>query len=144
MLFYILSYIGAFLILILGAPIFNWTIKSWELYVCLFCIISYVNFAGRLKMKLENFRLKDRFTVDGLNFNIEDVNFDLDTDTVEFSVHDSGGLEVGRFFVYIDDNNVMDFESHPNHPKTLDRINYRNDTARISKNVKNAINSVRG
>lgn len=95
-------------------------------------------------MKLTDVKkLHNKFNVDGLQFNLEDATFDMDGDSVEFSVTDRGGLEVGRFYVVIDDSGAFTFEAHPDYPKTLDRINYRNDTARISNHVRKAIDSVR-
>jgi|AntRauTorckE6833_2_1112554.scaffolds.fasta_scaffold69680_2 hypothetical protein len=95
-------------------------------------------------MKLNELKgLHDKFDVDGLHFRLEDATIDMDGDSVEFSVTDRGGLQIGRFFVDVDDGGACTFKPHPDHPTTLDKINYRNDTARISNHVKKAIDSVR-
>lgn len=87
-------------------------------------------------------KLYSEFTVGDLNFKIQDIDLGLDETIVSVDVFDNGGLVVGKFTVDIDSrDNSHDYSSHPDYPKTLDKLSYSSDTATISLNIHKFINN---
>lgn len=92
-------------------------------------------------MLLEELKpLHDRFVAGDLTFKAED--FDPATNTVYFSVKDSGGLEVGKFSASSSDQmETIDYDDSE-HEGTLERLRRTGESNTIARNVRRTLESM--